>query len=63
MAVDAVKRARNYVDDVQFYAEDAGRADPAVPVRDAGGGHRRRRDRGQHSRHHGLHRSRAVRRI
>jgi 2-isopropylmalate synthase len=29
MAVDAVKRARSYVDDVQFYAEDAGRSDPA----------------------------------
>ncbi len=29
LAVDAVKRARNCVDDVQFYAEDAGRADPA----------------------------------
>ena len=29
MAVDAVKMARQYVDDVQFYAEDAGRSDPA----------------------------------
>ncbi len=29
MAVDAVKRARGYANDVQFYAEDAGRADPA----------------------------------
>lgn len=29
MAVDAVKLARKYVDDVQFYAEDAGRATPA----------------------------------
>ena len=29
LAVDAVKRARNYVDDVQFYAEDAGRAEPS----------------------------------
>jgi 2-isopropylmalate synthase len=29
IAVDAVIRARNYVDDVQFYAEDAGRSDPA----------------------------------
>jgi 2-isopropylmalate synthase len=28
MAVDAVKRARNHADDVQFYAEDAGRSDP-----------------------------------
>jgi 2-isopropylmalate synthase len=28
MAVDAVKLARSFVDDVQFYAEDAGRADP-----------------------------------
>lgn len=28
MAADAVKRARNYTNDVQFYAEDAGRADP-----------------------------------
>ncbi len=27
MAVDAVKLARQYVDDVEFYAEDAGRAD------------------------------------
>jgi 2-isopropylmalate synthase len=27
LAVDAVKRARNCVDDVQFYTEDAGRAD------------------------------------
>ena len=29
MAVDAVKLARHYADDVEFYAEDAGRADPA----------------------------------
>jgi 2-isopropylmalate synthase len=28
MAVDAVKLAKSYVDDVEFYAEDAGRADP-----------------------------------
>ena len=28
MAVDAVKLAKTYVDDVQFYAEDSGRADP-----------------------------------
>ncbi|HEY1497795.1 MAG TPA: 2-isopropylmalate synthase [Candidatus Solibacter sp.] len=29
MAVDAVTLARHYTDDVEFYAEDAGRADPA----------------------------------
>ena len=29
MAVAAVKLAREFVDDVEFYAEDAGRADPA----------------------------------
>jgi 2-isopropylmalate synthase len=29
MAADAVKLARSFVDDVQFYAEDAGRAEPA----------------------------------
>ncbi len=29
MAIDAVKLARQLVDDVEFYAEDAGRADPA----------------------------------
>ena len=29
MAAEAVKRARQYTDDVEFYAEDAGRADPA----------------------------------
>ena len=29
MAVEAVKRARQYTDDVEFYAEDSGRADPA----------------------------------
>jgi 2-isopropylmalate synthase len=28
MTVDAVKRARGYADDVEFYAEDSGRADP-----------------------------------
>src|ERR1035438_10278336 len=28
MAVDAVKLARQFADDVEFYAEDAGRADP-----------------------------------
>jgi 2-isopropylmalate synthase len=28
MAVEAVRLARSYVDDVEFYAEDAGRADP-----------------------------------
>ena len=29
MAAEAVKLARSYVDDVEFYAEDAGRADPS----------------------------------
>ena len=29
MAVDAVKLARQFADDVEFYAEDAGRADRA----------------------------------
>lgn len=29
MAIDAVKLARSYTDDVEFYAEDAGRAEPA----------------------------------
>jgi 2-isopropylmalate synthase len=29
MAVDAVKLARQFTDDVEFYAEDAGRAEPA----------------------------------
>ena len=29
MAVDAVKRARNHAEDVEFYAEDSGRAEPA----------------------------------
>ena len=29
MAIDSVKLARSYVADVEFYAEDAGRADPA----------------------------------
>jgi 2-isopropylmalate synthase len=29
MAVDAVKLAKTFVDDVEFYAEDAGRSDPA----------------------------------
>ena len=29
MAVDAVKLAKSYAEDVEFYAEDAGRADPA----------------------------------
>lgn len=29
MAAEAVKLARSFADDVQFYAEDAGRADPA----------------------------------
>jgi 2-isopropylmalate synthase len=29
MAVDAVKLARSFVSDVEFYAEDAGRADPS----------------------------------
>ena len=32
-AVHAVKRARNFVDDVEFYAEDAGRADQDFLVR------------------------------
>ena len=32
-AVHAVKRARSYVDDVEFYAEDAGRADQDFLVR------------------------------
>lgn len=29
MAVDAVKRARTHADDVEFYAEDSGRAEPS----------------------------------
>jgi len=29
MAIDAVKLAKNYADDVEFYAEDSGRSDPA----------------------------------
>jgi len=29
MATEAVKRAKNYADEVQFYAEDAGRSEPA----------------------------------
>jgi len=32
MAVDAVKLARQFVEDVEFYAEDAGRSDPAYLV-------------------------------
>lgn len=32
MAVEAVKLARQFADDVEFYAEDAGRADPAYLV-------------------------------
>jgi 2-isopropylmalate synthase len=32
MAIDAVKLARQYADDVEFYAEDAGRSDPAYLV-------------------------------
>jgi len=33
LAVDAVRLARTFADDVQFYAEDAGRADPAYLFR------------------------------
>ena len=33
MAIEAVKLARSYVDDVEFYAEDAGRADPGYLLR------------------------------
>jgi 2-isopropylmalate synthase len=33
MGVDAVKHAARYVDDVQYYTEDAGRADPAYLYR------------------------------
>ncbi|HTQ58221.1 MAG TPA: 2-isopropylmalate synthase [Bryobacteraceae bacterium] len=32
MAVDAVRLARSFVGDVEFYAEDAGRADPAYLI-------------------------------
>ena len=32
-AVEAVKYAKSYVEDVEFYAEDAGRADPAYLAR------------------------------
>ena len=32
MATDAVKLARQHADDVEFYAEDAGRADPAYLI-------------------------------
>ena len=62
MAVDAVKMARQFADDVEFYTEDAGRSDPAyvsemiAAMIDAGAG-------GQHSRHHGLYRAGTVRRV
>ena len=45
-AVEAVKYAKSYVEDVEFYAEDAGRADPQYLARvveaaiAAFGGHR-----------------------
>jgi 2-isopropylmalate synthase len=32
MAIDAVRLARRHADDVEFYAEDAGRADPAYLI-------------------------------
>ena len=62
MAVDAVKLARQFVDDVEFYAEDAGRSDPAYLFEMLAAVDRRRRHGGQHSRHHRLHRAGAVRR-
>ena len=62
MAVEAVKLARSFVDDVRVLRRGRRPLRPRVSVRDAGGRDRRRRHRGQYSRHHGLHGARAVRR-
>ncbi len=61
-AVAAVKLARTFVDDVEFYAEDAGRAEPAFLYRDDRGGRGGGRHRRQHPGHDRLHVSRRVRR-
>ena len=50
MGVEAVKYSKRFVDDVEYYTEDAGRADPEYlySVLDR---HRRRSHRGQHPRY------------
>ncbi len=62
MAVDAVKLARQYADDVEFYAEDAGRADPAYLFEMLQAAIEAGATRGQYSRYHRLHRAGAIRR-
>ena len=62
MAVEAVKLARSYVSDVEFYAEDAGRADRSYLFEMLTGGHRGWSHRSQYSRHHRLHGAGAIRR-
>ena len=47
MAVDSVKLAREFADDVEFYAEDSGRG-TWVPIRDDRGRHHRGRGNGEH---------------
>ena len=60
-AVEAVKYAKRYVEDVEFYAEDAGRR-RRVPRPRGRGGHPGRRDGGQYPRHDGLLSSERIRR-
>ena len=54
MAVEAVRLAREFTDDVEFSPEDACRSENAVPRRDPGRRDRGRRHDAQHPGHRGL---------
>lgn len=53
-AVEAVKYARRFVDDVEFYAEDAGRTEEEYLARVVESSDQSRRHRRQYPRHHGV---------
>ena len=61
-AVEGVKRAKGYCDDIEFSPEDAARTEPDFLCRGRRGGHRRRGHDGQHSRHRRLRHAGPLRR-
>ena len=63
LAVEGVRRAKTFVDNVEFSPEDASRTEPDFLVRSLPGGRQGRRDHGQHSRYRGLGRAGRIRRF
>ena len=62
LAIEGVKRAKALAKDVEFSPEDASRTEPEFLAQRRRGGHRGRRHHGEHPRHRGLGRARAIRR-